>query len=67
MREDAGEQTTLDRVEDLRRDGRSLRGIGRALADEGRLNRDGRPFGASTVQRLVVAVERRRTDARACA
>jgi site-specific DNA recombinase len=61
------EQATLDMVDELRSSGRSLRDIGRMLAERGRLNRDGRPFGASTVQRLLVAAERRGTAARACA
>ena len=60
MQEVPDEQSTLDRVSILRREQRSLRAIGKALASEGRLNRDGRTFGASTVQRLLIADDRRK-------
>jgi len=62
--EDAEEQALLDDVEALLHcgDGQSLRTISRMLASRGVLNRNGRPFTASSVARLVDAVGRRRTE-----
>jgi DNA invertase Pin-like site-specific DNA recombinase len=62
--EDADEQALLDDVESLVRsgDGPSLRAISRMLAERGALNRNGRPFTASSVARLVDAVGRRRSQ-----
>lgn len=61
MQEVIEEQRTLDAVESLlQSSGRpSLRGIGRLLATSDMLNRDGRPFNASSVVGLIEAVERR--------
>jgi site-specific DNA recombinase len=67
MQEDADEQATLDRVEELARHKQSLRDIGRELAADGRTNRNGKPFTASSVKRLLFAVKLRNADARACA
>jgi site-specific DNA recombinase len=58
---DAAEQALLDEVEALAEaKSASLRAIGRMLAERGALNRSGKPFGASSVARLVEAVGRRR-------
>jgi DNA invertase Pin-like site-specific DNA recombinase len=48
-----GEQATLRRIADLSGDGLSLRGLARALSSEGFLARNGRPFAAMTLSRLV--------------
>ncbi len=50
---DAGEQATLRRIGALHAAGLSLRGISRALAADGAMARNGRPFAARTLSRLV--------------
>jgi len=61
MVEAADEQRTLDAVADMLQaeERPSLRVIGRGLWSQGMANRDGRPFNAASVARLVEAVERR--------
>ena len=65
--EDAAEQELLDAVESILRTAAhsSLRTIGRMLDARGVRNRNGRPFSASSVRRLVEAVGRRREGAAA--
>jgi hypothetical protein len=61
MQEVIEEQRTLDAVESMLQSSvrPSLRGIGRTLAADAMLNRDGRPFNASSAVRLIEAVQRR--------
>ncbi len=48
-----GEQLTLARIRDLRLKGLSVRGIARALEEDGINARGGRPFAPSTIQGLL--------------
>src|SRR5262245_35296827 len=50
---DAAEQSTLRRIAELATDGLSMRRMSAALAGEGRLARNGRPFAAATLYGIV--------------
>jgi len=48
------EVATIQRAQELRREGRSIRQIGRDLDDEGRTTRTGRPYSIRGVQELLM-------------
>lgn len=48
------EVATIQRAQELRREGRSIRQIGRDLDDEGRMTRTGRPYSIRGVQELLM-------------
>ncbi len=50
---DEAEQKIIKRVKRLRAGGASLRAISAKLAKDGQLNRQGRPFGAPSISRLL--------------
>ena len=51
--EDEAEQVVVRRVRELHAEGESLRGIGRALLEEGHKPRRGRNWHVQVVQRMV--------------
>ena len=61
---DRNEQVTLSTIAALAREGLSLRAISRRLAERGRVARNGRPFAAQTLARLVRAGARERASPR---
>lgn len=65
MQENAAEQRTLDAVGTMIEPHHrpSLREISRRLVALGMLNRDGRPFNASSIARLLEALDRRKVAA----
>ena len=58
------EVTTIQRAQDLRREGRSIRQIGRDLEAEQRMTRTGRPYSVRGVQELLAVDLRTITDRR---
>lgn len=53
VEEDPGERATVGRVQDLRAQGLSLRGIGRALLAEGRRPRSAKGWHVQVLARIV--------------
>jgi DNA invertase Pin-like site-specific DNA recombinase len=51
----AAEQATIRRMRELRTAGRSFRAVSAALADEGRIARNGKPFAAQTIKQVLTA------------